>query len=164
MAYCCKGGAHANDRSVKWCLTNDATKSFKKIHKVAHRVTHYSRECEYDANLKYLIYPPRRFVCYIVQRNPPWPSWGKVVRLLMSVTEVAAYTNKLSGCPTVGSGANLPHWIHFFPVMSSVSFDPFSVTLCLPSWYRFNLLCPLRRVACKQTAQMRNLRYWWPDS
>lgn len=27
--------------------------------------------------------------------------------------------------------------------MSSVSFDPFSVTLCLPSCYHFNLLCPL---------------------
>lgn len=73
MAYCCEGGAHTNGRSVKRCLTNDATNSFKKIHKGVHRTTHYSQECEYDANLKYLIYPPRRCVLYSAEKIPHGP-------------------------------------------------------------------------------------------
>lgn len=70
---------------------------------------------------------------------------GKVFRHLMTGTEAAAYINTISGCPALGLGANHPHSIQFLPVMSAVSFDPFGVTLRLPSWYNFNLLCPLIR-------------------
>lgn len=98
-------------------------------------------------------------VLYSARRNPPWPFLGKVFRLLATGTEAAAYINTLSGCPAAGLGANHPHSIQFLPVMSTVSFDPFSVTLCLPSWYDFSLLCPVMPFPPKQTTQMRNSRY-----
>lgn len=61
----------------------------------------------------------------------------------------------------MGLGANHPHSFQFLPVISAVSFDPFSVTLCSRSWYDFSRLCPPLLFLPKQTTQMRNPRYWW---
>lgn len=97
------------------------------------------------------------------KEKSPLALLGKVFRLLVTGTEAPAYINTLSGCSTVGLGANHPQPIQFLPVMTAVSFDPFSVTLCLPSWYDFSLLCPLLLFPPKQTTQMRNSRYWWTD-
>lgn len=61
----------------------------------------------------------------------------------------------------MGLGASHPHSFQFLPVIIAVSFDPFSVTLCSPSWYDFSLLCPPLLFPPQQTTQMRNPRYWW---
>lgn len=61
----------------------------------------------------------------------------------------------------MGLGASHPHSFQFLPVIIAVSFDPFSVTLCSPSWYDFSLLCPPLLFPPQQTTEMRNPRYWW---
>lgn len=103
-------------------------------------------------------------MCCAVPRNPLRPFLCKVFRVLVTGMQAPSNINTLSGCSTVGLGANHPHPIQFLPVMRAVSFDPFSVTLCLPSCYDFSLLCPLLLFPPRQTTQMRNSRYWWTDT
>lgn len=102
-------------------------------------------------------------LCMQCQEKSPMALLGKVFRLLVTGTEAPSYINTLSGCSTAGLGANHPHLIQFLPVMSAVSFDPFSVTLCLPSWYDFSLLYPVLLFPLKQTTLMRNSSYWWTE-
>lgn len=127
----------------------------KKIHKAHHIFVMQIRNIK-RAHLS-------AYVRHGAIRKPPGPFQVKFLdSLWIDNKQWLTWTH--TGCPTVGFRTKHPHSIQFLSVISTVSFDPFSETLCLHSWGDFSPFCPPLLFPPKQTTLMRNSWRWWKGS